>query len=168
RLDQFADAVHDEGNLCAMPAGAPRPGDRADALRVLVLQPGPAARRRRFRSARCAAAPERRTGEADRTVGGQRHDIERRRLSTALWRAGAVVGLALLACGPALADPVSDEALSPMLRLPSDVRPTHYALTMTIVPGKATAPGEITIDIALDRPHSTVWLNAVALTVSRV
>ncbi|HEX6795063.1 MAG TPA: M1 family metallopeptidase, partial [Casimicrobiaceae bacterium] len=80
----------------------------------------------------------------------------------------AVAWLALVACGPALAQAVSDEASPPALRLPSGARPTHYALTMTIVPGEAKAPGEMTIDIALDRPHSTLWLNADALAVSRV
>ena len=101
-------------------------------------------------------------------MGCQRNDIERRRLSTVLWRTAAVAWLVLVACVPAFAHAPANEAVPPTLRLPSDVRPTHYALTMTIVPGKTTAPGEITIDIALDRPHSTVWLNAVALTVSRV
>ena len=46
RLDQLADAVHDEGNLRAVPAAAARSADRQDALRVLLLQPGPAARLR--------------------------------------------------------------------------------------------------------------------------
>ncbi len=49
RVDQFADAMHDEGDLRAVPAAAPRPGDRQGDLRVLVLQPGPADRPRRFR-----------------------------------------------------------------------------------------------------------------------
>ena len=48
RLDQLADAVHDEGDLRAVPAAAPRSGDRQGQLRVLLLQPGPAARPRRL------------------------------------------------------------------------------------------------------------------------
>ena len=44
RLDQLTDAVHDERDLRAVPAAARRPGDRQDDLRLLVLQPGPAAR----------------------------------------------------------------------------------------------------------------------------
>ncbi len=44
RLDQFADAVHDERDLRAVPAAARRSADRQDELRVLVFQPGPAAR----------------------------------------------------------------------------------------------------------------------------
>ena len=101
-------------------------------------------------------------------MGCKRHDRERRRLSGALWRMAAVVWLGLVACGFAVAQAPAHEGTPPTLRLPPDARPTHYALTMTIVPGEAKAPGEISIDVALDRPHSTVWLNAVALTVSRV
>ncbi len=41
RLDQLADAVHDEGDLRAMFAASPRPGDRGRDRGVLVLQPGP-------------------------------------------------------------------------------------------------------------------------------
>ena len=48
RLDQLADAMHDEGDLRAMPAAASRSGHRQGQLRVLVLQPGPAARRGRL------------------------------------------------------------------------------------------------------------------------
>ena len=54
RIDQFADAMHDEGNLRAMPAAAPRSGDRQGQLRVLLLQPGPADRSRRLRRTRRA------------------------------------------------------------------------------------------------------------------
>ena len=46
RLDQLADAMHDEGDLRAVPAAAHGSGHRQDDVRVLVLQPGPAARRR--------------------------------------------------------------------------------------------------------------------------
>ena len=44
RLDQQPDAMHDERDLRAMPAAARRSGNRQDDLRVLLLQPGPAAR----------------------------------------------------------------------------------------------------------------------------
>ena len=55
RVDQLADAMHDEGDLRAVPATASRPGDRRGELRLLVLQPGPADRSRRLRRARGAA-----------------------------------------------------------------------------------------------------------------
>ncbi|HJU23853.1 MAG TPA: M1 family aminopeptidase, partial [Casimicrobiaceae bacterium] len=54
------------------------------------------------------------------------------------------------------------------LRLPSDARPTHYALSLAIVPGAASAQGEIAIDVALDVAHRILWLNAVELAISRV
>ena len=44
-------------------------------------------------------------------------------------------------------------AQAPTLRLPSGARPTHYAVTLTVVPGEATAQGEVAIDVELDRPH---------------
>ena len=43
RIDQFADAVHDEGGLCAVPAAADRSGDRRADRGVLLLQSGPVA-----------------------------------------------------------------------------------------------------------------------------
>ncbi len=55
RIDQLPDAVHDEGDLRPVPAAAARPGDRPDALRLLLLQPGPAARPGRLRDARTSA-----------------------------------------------------------------------------------------------------------------
>ena len=55
RLDQLADAMHDEGDLRAVPAAPPRPGDRRRDGRVLLLQPGPGAGPRSI-SRPCAAA----------------------------------------------------------------------------------------------------------------
>ncbi len=68
RLDQLADAVHDEGDLRTVPAAAARPRDRQGELRVLLLQPGPAARPRRLPRAGRATGAERRPGEADGAV----------------------------------------------------------------------------------------------------
>jgi hypothetical protein len=48
RLDQLADAVHDEGDLRPVPAAAPGSGDRQGDGGVFLLQPGPAARPGRF------------------------------------------------------------------------------------------------------------------------
>ena len=44
RLDQFAHAMHDERDMCAVPSAAARSRHRQDSLRVLVLQSGSAAR----------------------------------------------------------------------------------------------------------------------------
>ena len=44
RLHQLADAMHDEGDLRAVPAAACRSGDGRAHVRVHLLQPGPAAR----------------------------------------------------------------------------------------------------------------------------
>ena len=68
RVDQLADAVHDEGDLRAVPAAAQRSGHGQGQLRVLLLQPGPAARCRRFSGARGAARAEFGAGEADGAV----------------------------------------------------------------------------------------------------
>ena len=69
RLDQLADAMHDEGDLRAMPSAAGRSEDGRNALRLFVLQPGSAARSRRLACARCAVAAEQRAGEAHGRVG---------------------------------------------------------------------------------------------------
>ncbi len=54
----------------------------------------------------------------------------------------------------------------PPLRLPDGSRPTGYELTLSVIPGEANVSGEIAIDVELDRPHTLLWLNADALTVS--
>ena len=68
RVDQFADAVHDEGDLRAMPAAAPRSRDGQAFVCLLVFQPGPADRPRRFPGPRRAPRAECRAGEADRAM----------------------------------------------------------------------------------------------------
>ena len=56
----------------------------------------------------------------------------------------------------------------PTLRLPSGARPTHYAVTLTIVPGAEKAAGDIAIDVVLERRQAVLWLNATTLAISRV
>lgn len=63
--------------------------------------------------------------------------------------------------------PAGGEYPPPLLRIPDGARPTRYELTLTVIPGEAKAPGEITIDVELDRPHPILWLNADAVNVSR-
>ena len=55
---------------------------------------------------------------------------------------------------------------APTFRLPAGARPLRYALTLTLVPGEAKVPGEIAIDVELDRPHALLWLNADTLKVT--
>src|SRR5204862_2251235 len=68
RVDQLADAMHDEGDLRPVPAAPLRPGDRHRDGGVLLLQPGPGSRPRRFPHIAAAAVAERRTGEADKDM----------------------------------------------------------------------------------------------------
>lgn len=53
----------------------------------------------------------------------------------------------------------------PALRLPGDVRPTKYALDLSIIPDKPTATGRVTIDSEVVKPTRVVWLNATDLVI---
>jgi alanyl aminopeptidase len=55
---------------------------------------------------------------------------------------------------------------SPTLRLDDTVRPTHYAVELTIVPGQDSFSGKVDIDVQLSEPKSIIWLNALQLNVS--
>lgn len=98
----------------------------------------------------------------------------------------AGVALALAACaGPSAPRPATAPASStgaeavrprlvppllpksPSLRLPAAVRPTHYALDLTLVPSRDTFRGTVAIDLELAEPTSVVWLNSVDLTVTK-
>jgi aminopeptidase N len=50
-------------------------------------------------------------------------------------------------------------------RLPTDVTPLHYQLTVTPDFGTATFDGDLTIDIRVEKPTSRITLNAVDLDV---
>jgi len=67
---------------------------------------------------------------------------------------------------PGADGPAAAAAEAPAFRLPATARPLRYDLTLTVIPGAATAPGEIGIDLELDRPHAVLWLNADALNVT--
>ena len=77
------------------------------------------------------------------------------------------LGVACASLGAAAPDPASEANVPPSLRLPSGARPTHYDVTLTVVPGEAKASGEIAIDVELERPHPVLWLNADEVFVSR-
>ncbi len=65
RVDQLADAVHDEGNLRAMPADASRSGDRHRDRGLFLLQPGPGDGPGRFRGIAPPPVAKRRPGKTD-------------------------------------------------------------------------------------------------------
>ena len=48
-------------------------------------------------------------------------------------------------------------------RLPEGVHPEHYSLTLTPDLKAATFAGEETIDVVLDRPSTTITLNAAEI-----
>src|SRR5437016_3781769 len=77
------------------------------------------------------------------------------------------LGVASVSLGAAVPDPATAANAPPSLRLPSGARPTHYEVTLTVVPGEAKASGEIAIDVELERPHPVLWLNADEVVVSR-
>ncbi|HZX67127.1 MAG TPA: M1 family peptidase, partial [Myxococcales bacterium] len=59
----------------------------------------------------------------------------------------------------------SDEA-PPTGKLPPDVRPTRYALSLEIDPANERFSGTAEIDVELDRPRTVVWLHGAELHVT--
>src|SRR5256885_14510024 len=54
----------------------------------------------------------------------------------------------------------------PLGKLPADVRPTLYALSLEIDPRKERFSGTAEIAIELDRPRSFLWLHGADLHVT--
>lgn len=73
----------------------------------------------------------------------------------------------LAACSSVRGRPLpSEPALAPpALRLPGDVRPTRYALELTVVPDQPRATGRIHIAAQVVAPTRVVWLNATGLAI---
>src|SRR2546423_404265 len=68
---------------------------------------------------------------------------------------------------PAAAQRLSIPAEAPpSLRLPRDVHPVRYALSMRIVPTEERFSGTADVDVELDAPRSIVWLHARGLHVT--
>src|SRR5690242_20707501 len=65
----------------------------------------------------------------------------------------------------AQATPPAEEAV-PVLTLPTDERPTHYALHFTVDPTHPGFSGTADIDVTLDQARQTLWLNGRDLQVS--
>jgi alanyl aminopeptidase len=53
----------------------------------------------------------------------------------------------------------------PGLRLPDGVRPTRYALELTIIPTADTFVGRANIGLAIDAPTHVIWLHGIDLTI---
>jgi alanyl aminopeptidase len=104
-----------------------------------------------------------------RTSGGICRRIGRKLLKTLFAAATAFVSISGIGISSHAQVPTPTAAdAPPLLRVSDGARPTHYELTLTIIPGDAKAPGEIVIDVELDRPHPVLWLNADEVTISRV
>ena len=74
--------------------------------------------------------------------------------------------------GPAVggAVPHADDAADPAppaLRLSDDVRPTRYALELTIVPEQTAFQGHVAIEATVAKSAKVVWLNATGLDITR-
>src|SRR5437879_6526862 len=68
---------------------------------------------------------------------------------------------------PAAAPPPSQPPEAPpTLRLPRDVHPVRYALSMRIVPTEERFSGTADIEVQLDAPRSVVWLHGRGLHVT--
>src|SRR5580704_11677840 len=68
----------------------------------------------------------------------------------------AVLSSALLSAAPGEA---------PKLRLGNSVLPRHYAVELTLEPGKDTFSGVVDIDIDVRQPQDTIWLNALEISI---
>src|SRR6266478_3320643 len=53
----------------------------------------------------------------------------------------------------------------PKLRLGDNFRPRHYAVELTLEPGKDTFSGVVDIDIDVLQPRDVIWLNAVEIQI---
>src|SRR4051812_35811777 len=60
----------------------------------------------------------------------------------------------------------SDEPV-PLLQLPSDVTPLHYALDVQIVPSRERFAGVADIEVQLAAPRRVLWLHGRGLHVTR-
>ena len=72
----------------------------------------------------------------------------------------------LLGCAGKQPAPAPAAEAVPLGKLPADVRPTHYALTLSLDPEKESFSGTAEIDLALPAPRSVLWLHGRGLHVT--
>ena len=78
-----------------------------------------------------------------------------------------LLALSLIACSSTPRPPVKAlEEQAPLGKLPADVRPTRYTLSLQIDPGKERFSGTSEIEVQLDRPRSVLWLHGADLHVT--
>ena len=63
---------------------------------------------------------------------------------------------------------VSDGEAPPLGRLPSDLRPRSYSLTLELNPARERFSGAVEIKVQLERPRSTIWIHGRDLDVQEV
>ena len=90
----------------------------------------------------------------------------------------ALLTSGLAACsgsGDAPTEPVAtspqqaaDETVAPVARLGDSVVPTKYDIELTIDPSQETYSGNVSIDVQISEPTSTIWLHGKDLDVSEV
>src|SRR5690606_34665045 len=61
-----------------------------------------------------------------------------------------------------------DAEKGPGARLPEDTHPLRYALTLELIPERATYTGQVAIDVALDRPRESIWLHQKGIRAQEV
>jgi alanyl aminopeptidase len=64
------------------------------------------------------------------------------------------------------APPPEPEEAPPLLQLPTDVRPVHAALELTVVPSADDFSGTIAIQVELTRARRVIWLHGLGLKVT--
>ena len=62
----------------------------------------------------------------------------------------------------------SDEMVAPAGKLGENVVPTKYDIELTVDPSKASFSGNVSIDVRIKEPTSTLWLHGKELDVSEV
>ena len=66
----------------------------------------------------------------------------------------------------AVQQPLERPEPPPVLRLPRDVRPVRYSLSLRIVPTEERFSGTADIEVELDAPRSVLWLHGRGLHVT--
>ncbi|PHS37493.1 MAG: hypothetical protein COA91_09875 [Robiginitomaculum sp.] len=86
---------------------------------------------------------------------------------------GALVGAVGFGCTEKSVTPQMEQAAAnsgsvaiPHAQLGDNVRPTHYALDMTIDPRKDTFSGTVTIDVNIENPTQKIWLHGQTITAT--